>query len=148
LSVKLDIFSQAGVQFYKKMKRIIICGVCGNIFLKYDCQITKTQKNNPCCSKKCAYKLRKKSNLPSGESLAHHGYILIRISNNKTRYKHRVVMEQYLGRKLNKNEIVHHKNGNKSDNRIENLELIMGNGTHIKEHIPMFKRNSLGIFST
>jgi len=48
--------------------------------------------------------------------------------------EHRLIMEEYLGRYLTPEEVVHHKNGDRLDNNIENLQLLTGKGAHRKLH--------------
>ena len=54
-------------------------------------------------------------------------------------YEHRLVMENHIKRYLKRDEVVHHVNGIKNDNRIENLEL-MTRSEHSKRHIPKGSR--------
>lgn len=94
-----------------------------------------------------------------GRFVSHKGYVLIhcpmhhRRGRNVYVMEHVLVMEQHLGRNLvyyslahGSNEVVHHINGEKSDNRIENLQL-MTHSEHMALHgkITGAKRNGRNI---
>lgn len=75
-----------------------------------------------------------------GKIICKQGYVYIKNPNhpycNNQGYvrEHRLVMEKHLGRVLLPSEIVHHINGIKDDNRIENLMLFSNKGEHNKTH--------------
>lgn len=64
------------------------------------------------------------------------GYRWLYVTENgkrRARREHRVVVEQSIGRRLEPWEVVHHKDGNPSNNAIDNLEVVEF-GAHTAEH--------------
>ena len=56
--------------------------------------------------------------------------------------EHRHVMEQHLGRPLLRSDVIHHKNCDKLDNRIENLEIKTTQSEHAAGHHRFFRSDT------
>lgn len=68
-----------------------------------------------------------------GTSIKPNGYVEFTTGPHKGRLEHAVVMEARVGRRLHRDEVVHHIDGNKANNDIDNLAL-MTRAAHARLH--------------
>lgn len=117
----------------------LVCKQCKKPFkkkMKDYVRSKKTYKNgNHFCSVACMGKAHRinQGETRTGHYISARGYVVTMVRYKKGYFRkkleHRIIMEKYLGRKLEKWEHVHHKNGVKNDNRLKNL-IVLVNKNH------------------
>lgn len=131
------------------------CAVCGNPFSRYvePSRLKSGKAKGIYCSRKCKGVALSGPNHPmwKGGRCLVNGYIWIHCPKHPNAkhqgyvLEHRLVMERMLGRYLSREEVVHHRDEDTTNNTESNLELFDSNSTHKKEsHEEQRSRNASG----
>lgn len=122
------------------------CLECGKEFRTSACYIKRGF--DKFCSRQCFHNHRPKRIIDGC------GYICLydkthpfRSAKNYVK-EHRIIAEKVIGRFLDNKEVIHHLNGDKTDNRPENLYYFKNHSEHMRYHLNLKWKNVTPIFET
>jgi hypothetical protein len=137
----------------KKLVPTFVCENCGKTTeyresRRKSGEFVSYQLHQRFCSRECGYDGRKWRPINPDGHVHSTGYIRVDLRGGKKAFKHRLVMEDILGRPLSKNESVHHKDGNRVNNDPSNLELWLSRGQppgqrvsdHVRSAVELLKK--------
>ncbi len=138
---KKDKIRYCSIKCSRPGKAKIICYICKKSFFVSNC----FKNTSTFCSLKCTGIFNSQKPSKTSRTINSGGYVVLRI-NKICFLEHRYIMEQHLKRKLKPFpiELVHHINGIKTDNRIENLK-ILTNVAHSRMNMIEFHKT--GVYS-
>jgi hypothetical protein len=126
------------------LKQWVVCPSCEiGRWVRIDGVIKKTNTGfcPKCHNKYRTLHMEEHGSWKGGRVVRKDGYVDVHLTKDDPFYpmtrvdgyirEHRLVMARHLGRCLFSWEVVHHLNGNRSDNRIENLQLLSNKNTHM-----------------
>ena len=102
------------------------CAFCDNEFI-----VDSRHKNKKFCGVECACAYKRA--LKRTPTMGANGYKYVWFSDGSGEKEHRYLMEQHLGRKLTADEVVHHIDGDRTNNNLSNL-VVMQRGEHSALH--------------
>jgi len=138
----------------------LMCDLCKKPFTTRRADYLR--RGNKHCGKRCAtyshISVSAKKNISygaengnwqGGKTLHQRGYVYTTAPDHPRQhngyvFEHIIVAEKMLGRHLNDSEVVHHKNGDRADNRPENLKVFSSTAEHTRYHARDLKRGERG----